>query len=174
MARELRPSSPESIASTGNSAKSPRNVQSIVTGSRDSNGSKQSRIDPTNTNYRSDVLALNRVVFKSTIDPLPENVVAVVNKILVRCESPEIDNATATKIRDKIIQLGEDAEAELRDGFLTMDILPPKAVDKKLKRTQQMPFKNATLPRGDLPRGLPVAIQTICEPRPDVTYSYTL
>ena len=81
---------------------------------------------------------------------------------------------TCTENRDKIIRLGEDAEAELSHGFMTMDILPSKAAEKTLKHLQQMPFTNAILPRAIIPDGLSVAIQTICEPKPDVAYGYTL
>lgn len=85
-----------------------------------------------------------------------------------------MDDTTATENRDKVIQLGEDAEAEFSHGFMTMDILPSKAAEKTLKRVQQMSFTNAVLPRAIIPDGLSVAIQTIYEPKPDVAYGYTL
>lgn len=174
MPQSLKPSPPGSVASIGGIIKPPPSVRTADTGSKDSTGSKQTRIDATNTNYRSDVLASNRVIFKSAIAPLPATVAAVVNKFVFKCGSSEIDDTTATENRDRIIQLGEDAEAELSYGFMTMDILPPKAAEKNLKRVQQMPFTNAILPRAIIPDGLSVAIQTICEPKPDVAYGYTL
>ena len=149
-------------------------VRTADTGSENSTGSKQTRIDATNTNYRSDVLAPNRVIFKSATTPLPVAVAAAVNKFVFEHGSSGIDKTTATENRDKIIQLGEDAEAELSHGFMTMDILPPKAAEKNLKRVQQMPFTNAILPMAIIPDSLSVAIQTICEPKPDVAYGYTL
>ncbi|KAI4216526.1 MAG: hypothetical protein LQ351_001015 [Letrouitia transgressa] len=102
------------------------------------------------------------------------NVAAVVNKFVFEQGSSEIDDTTAIENRDKIIQLGEDAEAELSHGFMTTDILPSRAAGKTLKRVQQMPFTNAILPRAIIPDGLSVAIQTICEPKPDVAYGYAL
>lgn len=172
MPGELKPSRPNSIASTGKNMTSSPSDRTVATGSKNSKESK--RIDATSTNYRSDVLALNRVLFKSTLAPLPANVAAVVGKIVLTSSSSEMDDATATKLRDTIIQLGEDAEAELGHGFVAMDVLPPKAEERKLKRTQQMPFTNTTLPRAIIPEGLSVTIQTICEPKPGVAYGYTL
>jgi len=172
MPGELKPSRPNLIASTGKNMTSSPSDRTVATGSKNSKESK--RIDATSTNYRSDVLALNRVLFKSTLAPLPANVAAVVGKIVLTSSSSEMDDATATKLRDTIIQLGEDAEAELGHGFVAMDVLPPKAEERKLKRTQQMPFTNTTLPRAIIPEGLSVTIQTICEPKPGVAYGYTL
>ena len=85
-----------------------------------------------------------------------------------------MNDTIATQNRDKVIQLGEDAEANFSHGFMTMDILPSKAAGKTLKRVQQMPFTNVILPRAIIPDGLSVAIQTICEPKPDIAYGYTL
>ncbi len=174
MPQSLKQSRPGSVASIGGTTESPPSIRATDTGSKNSTGSKQTRIDVTNTNYRSDVLASNRVTFKSAITPLPVNVAAAVNKFVFEQGSSEMDDTTATENRDKIIQLGEDAEAELSHGFMTMDILPSKAAKKTLKRVQQMPFTNAILPRAIIPDGLSVAIQTICEPKPDVAYGYTL
>ena len=174
MSQSLKPSSPGSVASIGSITKPPPSVRTADTGSKNSTGSKQTRIDATNTNYRSDVLASNRVIFKSATTPLPVTVAAVVNKFVFKPGSSEIDNTTATQNRDKIIQLQEHAEAGLSYGFMSMDILPPEAAEKNLKRVQQIPFTNAILPRAIIPDGLSVAIQTICEPKPDVAYGYTL
>ena len=174
MPQSLKLSPPRSVASIGGTTEPPPSVRTTDTGSKNSTGSKQTCIDVTNTNYRSDVLASNRVTFKSATTPLPVNVAAVVNKFVFEQGSSEMDDTTATEYRDKIIQLGEDAEAELSHGFMTMDILSSKAVEKTLKRVQQMPFTNAILPRAIIPDGLSVAIQTICEPKPDVAYGYTL
>ena len=174
MPQSLKKSLPGSVASISGTTEPPPSVRTTESGSKNSTGSKQTRIDVTNTNYRSDVLALNRVTFKSATTPLPVNVAAVVQKFVFDQGSSEMDDTTATENRDKIIQLGEDAEAELSHGFMTMDILPSKAVEKTLKRVQQMPFTNAILPRAIIPDGLSVAIQTICEPKPDVAYGYTL
>ena len=174
MPQSLEQSPPGSVASIGGTTEPPPSVRITDNGSKNSTGSKQTRIDVTNTNYRSDVLASNRVTFKSATTPLPANVAVVVNKLVFEQGSSEMDDTTATENRDKIIQLGEDAEAELSHGFMTMDILPSKAAEKTLKRVQQMPFTNAILPRAIIPDGLSVDIQTICEPKPDVAYGYTL
>ena len=171
MPQSLKQPPPGSVPSIGGTTEPPPSVRATDTGSKNST---RSRIDATNTNYRSDVLASNRVTFKSATTPLPVNVAAVVNKFVFEQGSSEMDDTTATENRDKIIQLGEDAEAELSHGFMTMDILPSKAAEKTLKRVQQMPFTNAILPRAIIPDGLSVAIQTICEPKPDVAYGYTL
>ena len=170
----LKQSPPGSVASISSIKEPPPSVRTTDSGSKNSTGSKQTRIDATNTNYRSDVLASNRVAFKSATTPLPVHVGAVVNKFVFKQGSSEMDDTTATESRDKIIHLGEDAEAELSHGFMTMDILPSKAAGKALKRVQQMPFTNAILPRAIIPDGLSVAIQSICEPKPDVAYGYTL
>ncbi|KAI9748460.1 MAG: hypothetical protein M1835_001783 [Candelina submexicana] len=161
-------SPPGSVASIGSTKEPPPSVRTTDSGSENSIGSKQTRIDATSTNYRSDVLASNRVTFKNATTPLPVNVAAVVNRFVFEQGSSEMDDTTATESRDKIIQLGEDAEAELSHEFMTMGILPSKAAGKILKRVQQMPFTNAILPRAIIPDGLSVAIQTICEPKPDV------
>ena len=170
----LKQSPPGSVAFIGNTTEPLPSVRASDSGSKNSTGSKQTRIDATNTNYRSDVLASNRVTFKSATTPLPVNVAAVVNKLVFEQGSSQMDDTTATESRDKIIQLGEDAEAELSHGFMAMDILPSKAPEKVLKRVQQLPFTNAILPRAIVPDGLSVAIQTICEPKPDVAYGCTL
>lgn len=174
MPRSLKQSPPGSVASIDGTSEPPPTVRATDTGSKNSTGSEQTCMDATNINYRSDVLALNKVTFKSAITPLPVNVAAVVNKFVFEQGSSEMDDTTATENRDKIIQLGEDAGAELSHGFMTMDILPSKAAEKTLKRVQQMPFTNAILPRVMIPDGLSVAIQTICQPKPDVAYGYTL
>lgn len=156
MPQSLKQSPPGSVASIGGTTEPTPSVRTTDTGYKDSTGSKQTRIDVTNTNYRSDVLASNRFTLKSATTPLPVNVAAVVNKFVFEQGSSEMDDTTATENRDKIIQLGEDAEAESSHGFLTMDILPSKAAEKTLKRVQQMPFTNAVLPRAIIPDGLSV------------------
>jgi len=124
MARNLRPPPSQSFSSITETRNLLHRVQSVVTSSEAPTGSDQSRITPSNANHRSDVLALNGVHFRSVIDPLPVNVAATVKKTVLRCGSPDTNEALATKIRDKITQLGEHAEADLGHGFLAMDILP--------------------------------------------------
>ena len=78
----LKQSPPGSVASIGGTIEPPPSVRTTDSGSKNSTGSKQTRIDVTNTNYRSGVLASNRVTFKSATTPLPVNVAAVVNKFV--------------------------------------------------------------------------------------------
>lgn len=85
-----------------------------------------------------------------------------------------MDHTTATEYRDSIIQLAEDAEAELTQGFMSLAILPFREADQTLKRVQQMPFTNAILPRAIIPYGYPGDFQSICEPKPGVAYGYKL
>lgn len=174
MPQSLKQPSSGSAASINDCTELPLSIPTITSSSKNSVGSKQTRIDATNTNYRSDVLASNRVIFQSAITPLPVNVAAAVKKFVFKQGSSTMDDKTATESRDKIIQLAEDAEAELSHGFMTMDILPSKAAGTVLNRVQQMPFTNAILPRAIIPDGLLVAIQSICEPKPDVAYGYAL
>ena len=54
------------------------------TGSKNSTESKQTRIDSTYINYRSDVLASNRVTFKSATTPLSVNVAAGSRRVRFR------------------------------------------------------------------------------------------
>lgn len=97
--------------------------------------------------YRNDVLVLNGVIFRSAIDFLPANVAVAVADTVCRCGYTDMDDAMTTQIRDKIIQLGEDAEAALSREFLAMDVLPSKGEGGRLKHVQRMPFIDATLPK---------------------------
>lgn len=174
MSQSLEPSSSGLVAPVGGFTKPRLTVRTADTSSEWYTGSKQSRINATNTDHRSDVLALNRVIFRSATATLPVTVAAAVNKFVFKHGSSEIDNATATKIRDEIIQLEEDGETALRHRFINMGVLPSKAAGENLKRVQQLPFTDAILPRAIIPDGISVAIQPICVPKPDVAYGYTL
>ena len=174
ISRSLRLSPPGSVASIGCTRKPLSSVQAAVTDYKTSTGSKQVRIDVIDSNYRSDVLASNRIIFSSATTPLPASVIAAVENSVFKQGFSEMHDLTATQIRDNLIQLGEDAETDLRQGFMAMGILPSKAAGKTLKRVQRMPFSNAVLPRVTIPYGLSAAIQAICEAKPDVAYGYTL
>ena len=85
-----------------------------------------------------------------------------------------MDYTTAKGMQEKFIQARNHAEAGLTIGFLTTGILPAEAPEMNLSRIHQMPFTNATLPRANVPETLSVTIQSICQPKPDVAYGYTL
>ena len=132
MPRKPRGSGHNVTTSVGNSENPSQSTPSVATGSDDSQGSKQTGLSVTNTEYRSEVLALNGVVFKSPLDPLPVEIAAVVKKSLLRCRAQDMDYATAKGMQEKFIRARNHAEAGLTIGFLTTGILPAEAPEMNL------------------------------------------
>ena len=123
--------------------------------------------------YRSHILARHKVIFGGVLDPLPLHLAATVDEFVSRPLNLTMDDTTASAICVMLVQLEEDGEAESSGEILDMKILPPRpTTGTLLKRVQQMPFTNATLPRATIPDGLDVRIQRICQPKPDVAYGY--
>ncbi|MCJ1251898.1 hypothetical protein MMC30_009136 [Trapelia coarctata] len=95
--------------------------------SKDSTGSTQGRINPTDPNHRSDVLALNGVIIKSAVDPLPANIATTSGNIYF----PENESAGGGSTSLLAGQTLYTTAAHLKEHFadLTDSIVFSAAID---------------------------------------------
>ena len=155
---------------------------SIHTKSQKSNdsGSTTSRMNPENTRYRSYCLNGNGVFVQGAADSLPVSLAEEVERIFRRRNSPELDDAKAADICHAIELLEEEAKEVLRGEYVTMGVVPSYSEMEKppsLKRLLAMPFLPSSrilLPAVVIPPGVKSIMQPISNPKPDVTYGYTL